>query len=243
MSFDDLKKLHQKKHREEQGAYLVEGEHLVLELQKAAQRDPRLRASELYVTFENAEWRSPFQTHVINARHMAQLTETRTPQGLVARVPILPPPPPPPGERAICLHEIQDPGNLGTILRSLAWFGGFRCLLTPGSVDPHNSKVIRASAGAVFHVPVEIDVPLSTIATRYPKRACLDVQGESLTSPDFREFDAYLYGNEGRGLGDAHIAAEGARAFTIPGSGTIESLNLATAVSLSLYELRRPAGR
>ena len=53
-SLDELRKLHQKKHREEQGAYLVEGEHLVLELQRAAARDPRLGASELYVTHEFA---------------------------------------------------------------------------------------------------------------------------------------------------------------------------------------------
>jgi len=66
-----------------------------------------------------------------------------------------------PGERAVYLHEIQDPGNLGTILRTLAWFGGFRCLLSPNSVDVHNGKAVRASMGAIFHVAVEIDVPLT----------------------------------------------------------------------------------
>ena len=240
MSFDDLKKLHQKKHREEQGAYLVEGEHLVLELQKAAARDPRLRASELYVTHEHADWRSPFPLHVINSRQMAQLSETRTPQGLVARVPILSPAAPRSGERAICLHEVQDPGNLGTILRSLAWFGGFRCLLTPGSVDPYNGKVIRASAGAVFHVPFETEVPLQAVAARYPRIASLDVQGEPLSSPRFAEFDCYLFGNEARGLPDGAPAVPAISAFTIAGSETIESLNLATAVSICLYELQRP---
>lgn len=239
MSFDDLKKLHQKKHREEQGAYLVEGEHLVLELQKAAQRDPRLRASELYVTSEHADWRSPFQLHVINSRQMAQLSETRTPQGLVARVPILPPPPPRPGERAICLHEIQDPGNLGTILRSLAWFGGFRCVLTPGSVDPYNPKVIRASAGAIFHVPFEAEFPLDSLVARYPRIATLDVSGDPIRSEEFGGFDCYLFGNEARGLPDMSLTDRRSIGnFTIPGSGAIESLNLATAVSLCLYELQ-----
>ncbi|MCC6172147.1 MAG: RNA methyltransferase [Gammaproteobacteria bacterium] len=241
MSLDELRKLHQKKYREAQHAFLVEGEHLVLELQKAAEREPRLRASKLYVTQEHADWRSPFPVHVIGARQMAQLSETRTPQGLVARVPILPPPAPRGGERAVCLHEVQDPGNLGTILRSLAWFGGFRCLLTPGSVDPFNSKVLRASAGAVFHVPIECDVPLDSLPARFGRIACLDLHGEPLTAPGFDGFACLLFGNEARGLPVPMLAAPGARKFTIPGSGTIESLNLATAVSLCVYELRRAA--
>lgn len=239
MSFDELRKLHQKKHRQEAGAFLVEGEHLVLELQKAAERDPRLRASELYVSQEHAGWRAPFPVHVVGARQMAQLSETRTPQGLVARVPVLPPPAPRPGERAICLHEIQDPGNLGTILRTLAWFGGFRCLLTPGSVDPYNGKVLRASAGAIFHVPVEIDVPLAAFHERYPRIACLDTRGEALPTPAFRHFDGYLFGNEARGVPDEALAGLGARYFTLPGTGSVESLNLATAVNLCVYELSR----
>ena len=87
------------------------------------------------------------------------------------------------GEQAIYLHEIQDPGNLGTILRTLAWFGNFRCLLSPGSVDPYNSKVVRASMGAIFHVPFEIDVELAALATRFARIACLDMHGGSLQSP------------------------------------------------------------
>ena len=85
---------------------------------------------------------------MVNSRHMAQLSETRSPQGIAAVVPLLAAPAPQPGERAIYLHEIQDPGNLGTILRTLAWFGDFRCLLSPDSVDVHNGKSVRASMGA-----------------------------------------------------------------------------------------------
>ena len=131
MKFEDIKKLHQKKFREELGYFLLEGEHLVQELQKAAAHDARLRASEIYLTREYAHWTSPLPIHVVNSRHMTQLSETRSPQGIAAVVPILPAPAPQPGERAIYLHEIQDPGNLGTILRTLAWFGKFRCLLSP----------------------------------------------------------------------------------------------------------------
>lgn len=237
MTLDELRRLHEKKFRDESGAFLAEGEHLVLELQKAAALDPRLRGSEVYLTEEHAGWRSPFPVHVISARQMARISETRTPQGILARVPILPPPAPRAGERAICLHEIQDPGNLGTILRSLAWFGGFRCLLTPGSVDPFNGKVVRASAGAIFHVPVETDVPLESLTSRFGRVACLDLQGRPVADPGFREFGCYLFGNEARGLSGAVPAAAGLERFTVPGGGAIESLNLATAVSVCIYEL------
>ncbi len=237
MSLDELRRLHERKTREEAGAFLAEGEHLVLELQKAAERDPRLCASELYVTAEHAGWRSVFPLHVISARQMARISATRSPQGIVARVPILPPTAPRAGERAICLHEIQDPGNLGTILRTLAWFGGFRCLLTPGSVDPFNGKAVRASAGAIFHVPIETEVALESLVGRFGRVACLDLHGEPLPSARFRDFACHVFGNEARGLPPAFRAAGCAGTFTIPGAGAIESLNLATAVSLCAHQL------
>ena len=239
MKFEDIKKLHQKKFREELGFFLLEGEHLVEELQKAVTHDPRLRASEIYLTREYAHWKSPLAIHVVNSRHMTLVSETRSPQGIAAVVPILPTLPPHPGERAIYLHEIQDPGNLGTILRTLAWFGTFRCLLSPNSVDVHNGKAVRASMGAIFHVPVEIDVPIEALSARFGRIACLDLQGQPITTPAFRDFDCYLYGNEARGLPRDALAGMNATAFTIAGTGAIDSLNVATTVNICQYELTR----
>ena len=239
MKFDDLKKLHLKRYREEFGYFLVEGEHPVLELQKAATRNPLLLSCELYLTREHEDWRSPFVTHVINAAQMAQLSDTKTPQGIVALVPVLPPAAPRNGEHTIYLHEIQDPGNLGTILRTLAWFGDLRCLLSPGSVDPYNSKVVRASMGAIFHVPIEVNVELGSLRERFARIACLDMAGETVQSAGFRTFDCYLFGNEARGLPREHLAALEVQPFTIAGSGAIESLNLAAAVNMCVYELNR----
>jgi len=149
VKFEDIKKLHLKKAREEHGFFLLEGEHLVQELQKAVASDMRLRASEIYLTREYEHWQSSLPIHVVNSRHMTQLSETRSPQGIAAVVPLLVAAPQQPNERAVYLHEIQDPGNLGTILRTLAWFGGFRCLLSPNSVDVHNGKAVRASMGHI----------------------------------------------------------------------------------------------
>ena len=240
MKFADIRKLHQRKFREESGFFLIEGEHLVLELQKAAARDARLRASEIYVTRDFGHWASPLRTHLIDSRHMLQISETRSPQGIAAVVPLLAAPAPRPGERAIYLHEIQDPGNLGTILRALAWFGGFRCLLGPGSVDLHNGKVVRASMGAIFHVPHESEVPIDMLPARFGRIACLDLQGRPISTPEFRHFDCYVYGNEARGLPRDALAGLQAQPFTIAGTGTIESLNVAASVTICQYELHRP---
>jgi TrmH family RNA methyltransferase len=236
MKFEDVKKLHQKKFREELGFFIVEGEHLVQELQRAAKHDARLRASEIYLTRDYAQWSSLLPTHIVQSKQMAQISETRSPQGIAAVVPLLTTAAAEP-RRAIYLHEVQDPGNLGTILRTLAWFGGFRCLLSPDSVDVHNGKVVRASMGAIFHVPVEIDVPLSALAGRFARVACLDLGGEPVATPFFRGFDCYLFGNESRGLPSEARAI--ASAFTIPGTRAIESLNVAASVNISLYEIHR----
>lgn len=241
MKLDDVKKLHQKKGRAEFGNFLVEGEHLVLELQKAAQQQPALLSSQLYVTDTYAHWQSPFPVQVISNKQMSQISDTKTPQGILAVVPMLPSASKTATatDKAIYLHEVQDPGNLGTILRSLAWFGGFRLLLSPNSVDPYNPKVVRSSMGAIFHVPMELDVPLLSLQQRFAHLACLDMQGSSLTQPAFTEHDCYLFGNEARGIPAAALNELNAEAYTISGTGAIESLNLATAVNLCVYELTR----
>jgi TrmH family RNA methyltransferase len=241
VKLEDIKKLHQKKFREEYGCFLLEGEHLVQELQKAVAHDARLCASEIYLTREYEHWRSSLPIHVVNSRHMTQLSETRSPQGIAAVVPLLAAPAHQPGERAVYLHEIQDPGNLGTILRTLAWFGKFRCLLSPNSVDVHNGKAVRASMGAIFHVPVEIDVPIEALPARFARIASLDLQGQPIAASAFRDFDCYIYGNEARGLPREALAGMNATAFTIAGTGAIESLNVAATVNICQYELTRPA--
>ena len=239
MKLEDIRKLHQRKGREALGRFLVEGEHPVLELQKAAARNPLLLGAELFVTREQAGWRSPFTTHVISSLQMARIADTQSPQGIIAVAPLLRAMPPTAGERAFYLQEVSDPGNLGTILRTLGWFGGLRVLLGPGSVDPYNPKVVRASMGAIFHVPFEVDVEPAALRARFKRIAALDMRGSPLPAEDFSRHDAYLFGNEARGLPPGLLQELGAHAFTIPGRGAIDSLNLATVVNLCAYELNR----
>lgn len=240
MNLDTIKKLQQKKYRNELGHCLVEGEHLILELQQAAKSQPGLLQAELYLTEQYENWETDFKVNLVTAKQMTALSATKSPQGILA---VLPTDAIKPSSNAsevgIYFHEIQDPGNLGTILRTLAWFGGYRCLLSPGSVDPFNPKVIRASMGAIFHVPIELDVELDSLSKRYQRIGCLDMQGDALSSAAFKACDCYLFGNEARGVPREQLSALNAQAFTIPGVGLIESLNLGTAVSLSVYERQR----
>ncbi len=240
MKFDGLKKLHQKKYREQLGHYLIEGEHLVLELMKAAESRADLTASTIYLSEDHAPIETSLPVKVISNKQMAELTETDSPQGIVALVPIVPTTADTQqNETVICLYEIQDPGNLGTILRSLAWFGGFRCLLTTNSVDLYNGKVLRASLGAHWHVPIETEVEIASLPARFSKIARLDMQGKSTQDEIFRHFDCYLFGNEARGLPRSVVELVPTAPFTIAGRRSIESLNLASAVNMCAYELRR----
>lgn len=244
MKLDLIKKLHQKKYRQELGHCLVEGEHLVLELENAAKHNTKLAASKLYVTADYLNWPTQFEKIEVSSKQMASISDTKSPQGILAVVPMAAISPAISSEKSdeligIYLHEIQDPGNLGAILRTLAWFGGFRLLLSAGSVDPFNPKVIRSSMGALFHVPMELDVDIVSLPERFKAIGCLDMQGKPLSSSEFKQCDCYIFGNEARGVPHEQLQSLNATAFTIPGVGLIESLNLATAVNLSVYEHQR----
>jgi len=246
MKLDDVKKLHQKKYRQEFGHYLIEGEHLIQELEKVARVNRAFQSARIYSTEQYYDWPTALEKTVVSARQMAQLSETKTPQGIIAAVPIAAQLLPRVDESApakiLYLYEVQDPGNLGTILRTLAWFGNFRCLLSPNSVDPYNAKVVRSSMGALFHVPLEVEVPLEVVAQRFDRIAYLDTQGRAISSDDFAGFQCYIFGNEARGVPKDHAIFKQATfkqpvAYSIAGSGAIESLNLASAVNMCAYQL------
>lgn len=247
MKLDDVKKLQQKKYRERFGHFLVEGEHLLLELFQAIALRPELQQAQLFLTEEYAAWLAEHNTiglpySVIGDKAMKQISGTLSPQGIVAVVPLLKPNLAP-APQAVYLHEIQDPGNLGTIIRTLGWFGGFQLFLSENSVDPYNPKVVRSSMGAIFHVPFKLEAKLSDVQKHYPRLAYLDMAGTDITHSSFQQFDGYVFGNEARGVPHDLLLASQATPFTIPGSGMIESLNLASAVNMSVYELKRGVPR
>jgi len=141
---------------------------------------------------------------------------------------------------AIC-EEVRDPGNLGTIIRAADAAGADAVVLTGRTVDPYNPKVVRATTGSLFHVPVAVGADLAATVGR-AHAAGLRVVAADVGGDDFlarrevlAEPTAWLFGNEARGLEEPALALADL-ALRLPIYGRAESLNLATAASVCLYE-------
>jgi len=146
----------------------------------------------------------------------------------------------------VVLDRLSDPGNLGTILRSAEASGADLVALTPGSVDPYNPKVVRASAGALFHVPVvETTVEAVAAAGLSPigssSHTSLDRTVRDHVETDFTGRIALVMGNEATGLPSEWTDSKGPirRWVTIPHQGRSESLNVAMAATVLVFEAAR----
>jgi TrmH family RNA methyltransferase len=145
----------------------------------------------------------------------------------------------------VVLAGLQDPGNLGTILRSAEAFGATGVVTLPGTVSAWNPKAVRASAGSVFRVPLLTSNPdecfhrLREAGIRI--FATTVRSGEPADRADLAIPAALLIGNEGNGV-PANLAAEADAAITIPCPGPVESLNASIAASILLYEASRQRG-
>lgn len=140
----------------------------------------------------------------------------------------------------IC-EEVRDPGNLGTIIRAADAAGADAVVLTGRTVDPYNPKVVRATTGSLFHLPVAVGVDLATAIER-AHAADMRVIAADVGGDDFlasrsllAEPTAWLFGNEARGLEEEALALVDV-SLRLPIYGAAESLNLATAASVCLYE-------
>ena len=142
----------------------------------------------------------------------------------------------------LVLAGLQDPGNLGTILRSAEAFGATGVVSLPGTVSPWNPKAVRASAGSVFRVPLvesTVDECFSRLRSVGLRVLTTAVRGaESATSTNLAGPTALLIGNEGNGVPE-ELASRYDGAITIPTPGPVESLNAAVAASILLYEAAR----
>ena len=141
---------------------------------------------------------------------------------------------------------LQDPGNLGTLIRSAEAFGATAVLTTPGTVNEWNQKALRASAGSVFRMPVVAIAADQLAALKYRGLRLLATVADDPSNPtalpvgdaDLTQPCALMIGNEGAGLSADLLAVADAR-VTVPMPGPVESLNAAVAGSLLLYEASR----
>jgi TrmH family RNA methyltransferase len=149
----------------------------------------------------------------------------------------------------IALAGLQDPGNLGTILRSSEAFGSAGVVLGEGTVSPFNSKVIRASAGSVFRLPVihghgksgtaKLDEVSEKLRARGVRLiATSSHKGTPLDQADLKEATAIFFGNEGAGL-SREVMSKMDEVIAIPHTAQVESLNAGVAASIVLYEAAR----
>ncbi len=137
---------------------------------------------------------------------------------------------------------LQDPGNLGTILRSAEAFGAAGVFLTEGTVSPYNSKVLRGSAGSIFRLPF-LQIPSGELLAQLRKRgvrlmATSSHKGTPLPEADWTSPLAIFIGNEGAGLSH-EIMHQMDETVVIPQSKQVESLNAGVAASIVLYEAMR----
>lgn len=143
---------------------------------------------------------------------------------------------------AIC-EEVRDPGNLGTIIRAADASGADAVVLTGRTVDPYNPKVVRSTTGSLFHLPISVGGELGDVIDRVHAAGlqvlAADVKGEDLLAARAEGVlarpTAWLFGNEARGLEEESLGLAD-RALKLPIFGRAESLNLATAASVCLYE-------
>jgi TrmH family RNA methyltransferase len=143
----------------------------------------------------------------------------------------------------VVLAGLQDPGNVGTILRIAESFGAAGCIGLSGTASVHNSKVVRASAGSVFRIPHVWNVAWSDAISTL-KSAGIALLGtsphakETILDWDWKKPSAILLGNEGAGLSDEQSSACN-QVLRIPQEGSVESLNSAIAGAVTLYESYR----
>ncbi|MBU0629410.1 MAG: RNA methyltransferase [Candidatus Margulisbacteria bacterium] len=180
----------------------------------------------------------------VSKKQLAEISQVETPQGIVAIV----------REQEYTLDQIdtkgvivyclgvQDPGNLGTIIRTADAFGASGVILSKGTVDLYNPKVVRATMGSLFHLPIVIvendEETIAQLKQKNVKIIATDLKAEKIaTDGDYRGGVAFLVGNEGSGLLPG-IVAQG-EAVKIPMPGNAESLNVAVSTAILLYEAVR----
>ncbi|HEX6368647.1 MAG TPA: RNA methyltransferase [Longimicrobium sp.] len=246
-----LRSLRQRKTREAEGLFLAEGIRAVEDL--AASALPVRLAVAASTLGDSARGRALLDVlaakgiavHQAGERELAALADTETPQGILAVAPI-------PSATlddlsadaepavVVVLDAVQDPGNFGTLARTAEALGASGLVALPGTVDPWNPKSVRAAMGSTFRlsvVPADWDTLSPWLSSRGFQTLAAAPGGEPL--PDPRPPRAALVlGNEGAGIGD-DTRARADRVVGIPIRGRAESLNVAAAGAILLYELLR----
>ena len=226
--------LRESKYRKETGCHLVEGDKLVREALTSGVILETVFVREGYA----GETAFPCETALVTDSVMDALSTAGTPQSLcaVARTPGLALPAAFNGT-VLLLEDVQDPGNVGTLIRAADALGAASVILSPQCADPFSPKTLRSSMGSVYHLPVAVaDVPAALRALNDQGYTCLcgHLKGSEVMPPKTDRM-ALLVGNEGNGVTDASAAL--CYPYRLPMPGRAESLNAAVFGAILLYEL------
>ncbi|MBF4514681.1 RNA methyltransferase [Plantibacter sp. VKM Ac-2885] len=245
-------KLAKRPARQETGLFLLEGPQAVSE---ALQFRPDLilelyatpTALERYTDIGAAATDAGLEVEFVTEQVLESMADTVTPQGFIAVAQQFPtsikdifageP------QLVVILEEVRDPGNLGTIIRAADAAGADAVVLSGRTVDLYNPKVVRSTTGSLFHLPVAVGVELPAVLERARaaglQALAADIKGEDLlvarSEGVLARPTAWVFGNEARGLTDEHLELVD-RAVTVPIYGRAESMNLATAASVCVFE-------
>jgi TrmH family RNA methyltransferase len=232
------------KERKAAGQFVAEGLQCAREALKS-NSGPRIET--LYLTsngrskVEEVSDLSALNIVDVSDEVMKEMSETITPQGILAVCTI-------PqvtfdsislngSRRFIYLSEVQDPGNAGTILRSADAFAMDAVITSPGSVDMYSPKVVRSTAGSLWHIPVFESVPLQELLDLGMNAFSLGAEGSKNLSQYQMSGDTLaVFGNEARGL-STEQNVDSIDVVSIPMPGNAESLNLSAAASIVMYHL------
>lgn len=228
----DLKKLNSKKYRDLNDLFLVDGEHLVLEAFNSGYLD------EL-ILLEGTNFSLDIKTSYVTTDVMKYISCLDNPNGIMGvcrkKKSVLS------GDKVVILDDIQDPGNLGTIIRSCVAFNVDTLVLTNGCVDLYNPKVIRSTQGMLFKLNIiivdDICEFVSNLKCKKYKIYSTRVNGgNSLKTIEKSSRFAIIMGNEGNGVRDSLMDLADSYLY-IDMNPSCESLNVGCATSIILYEL------
>jgi len=245
-------KLAKRDARKQTGLFLLEGPQAVAE---ALRYRPELlvdlfgtpTALDRYDEIAQAATDVGLEAEFVTEEVLESMADTVTPQGVIAVCRQFPTSVKDllSGEPKLIaiLEEVRDPGNAGTIIRAADAAGADGVIFSGRSVDIYNPKVVRSTTGSLFHLPVATGVELESVIERAHLAGmqvmAADIKGSDLLTARrdgiLAEPTAWLFGNEARGLSEAHYALAD-RAIAVPIYGAAESMNLATAASVCLYE-------
>lgn len=227
----NLSKLLLKKYRDEEGNFLVEGEHLVEEALKAGVLLEVIKCED-YINDFNVP------TTLVTYDVIKKLSNTQNPQKVVGvckkikdkEI----------GKKLVILEDLQDPGNLGTIIRSSVAFNVDTIVVSDKTVDVYNDKVLRSSEGMLFHINIvkrDIDTFINELHKNGYKVLGTKVDGgKNLKDVQVGEKFAIIMGNEGAGV-SSNVLDKCDEYLYIPMNNLCESLNVGVATSIILYEL------